>query len=100
MSMEELQQMKQEIGTKAMDKILGLSKKPSQDNKSSKKKASSEAFKRENKNRPRETSSKKTVGRFRYYYMQLRPLKTIWQISTILVIFFIKIFNILIEIIS
>jgi len=64
MSMEELQQMKQEIGTKAMDKILGLSKKPSQD-KSSKKRASSEAFKRENKNRPRETSSKKTVGRFR-----------------------------------
>lgn len=65
MSMEELQQMKQEIGTKAMDKILGLSKKPSLDNKSSKKKVSSEAFKRENKNRPRETSSKKTVGRFR-----------------------------------
>ena len=70
--------MKQEIGTKAMDKILGLSKKPSLDNKSSKRKVSSEAFKRENKNRPRETSSKKTVGRFRYY-MQVRLLKTIWK---------------------
>merc|ERR1712218_189339 len=63
MSMEELQQMKQDIGTKAMDKMMGIGKKSSAAGEQLQK--SKADFKRENKNRPRETSSKKTVGRFK-----------------------------------
>ena len=63
MSMEELQQMKQDIGTKAMDKMMGIGKKSSAAGEQLRK--SKADFKRENKNRPRETSSKKTVGRFK-----------------------------------
>jgi len=63
MSMEELLQMKQDIGTKAMDKMMGIRKRSSGGNELMSSKKSD--FKRDNKNRPRETSSKKTVGRFR-----------------------------------
>ena len=63
LSMEELQQMKQDIGTKAMDKMMGIGKKISAAGDQLRK--SKADFKRENKNRPRETSSKKTVGRFK-----------------------------------
>jgi len=63
LSMEELQQMKQDIGTKAMDKMMGIGKKSNAAGDQLRK--SKADFKRENKNRPRETSSKKTVGRFK-----------------------------------
>ena len=60
MSIEELQKMKERIGLKQFKKVLdkdgpNMKKKP----------IKKEAFKRENKNRPREMSSKKAVGRFR-----------------------------------
>lgn len=56
--------MKQEIGTKAMDKMMGIGKKASSGNAGPDRKSKAD-YKRENKNRPRETSSKKTVGRFK-----------------------------------
>ena len=62
MTIEELQKMKEKIGLKLFNKAIskGDKKKPVKTRKEVR-----EAFKRENKNRPREMSSKKTVGRFR-----------------------------------
>jgi len=54
MSIEEIQKLKEKIGLKIFNQSLGISK-PSK----------VQDFKRANKNRPREMSSKKTVARFR-----------------------------------
>ncbi|XP_059096042.1 uncharacterized protein LOC131890662 [Tigriopus californicus] len=62
MSLEEIQELKEKIGLKLYNKALGINQgrgmaKPTQMSKA--------VFKRENKNRPREISSKKPVKRFR-----------------------------------
>lgn len=62
MSLEEIQELKEKIGLKLYNKALGINQgrgaaKPTQMTKA--------VFKRENKNRPREISSKKPVKRFR-----------------------------------
>ena len=54
MSIEEIQKLKEKIGLKLYNQALGLEKNKKR-----------EKFVRENKNRPREISSKKKVGRFR-----------------------------------
>lgn len=56
MSIEDIQNLKNKIGLKLFNQSLGVVTKPA---------GSKMDYKRENKNRPREMSSKKTVGRFR-----------------------------------
>lgn len=58
MSIEEIQKLKEKIGLKLYNQTIGAAKPAAK----SKKKAE---FKRENKNRPREASSKAKVGRLR-----------------------------------
>ena len=59
MSIEEIQMLKEKIGLKLYNKTIGT-KRPTKDKESKK-----IEFKRENKNRPREVSSKAKVGRLR-----------------------------------
>ncbi len=57
MSLEEIQKLKERLGLKLFDAVVS--------EKSVSKKKKKPVFKRENKNRPREMSSKKMVPRFR-----------------------------------
>jgi len=63
MSLEEIQALKEELGLKVYNQALGLD--PKGKLKRKEKRPKQLVFKRENKNRPREQSSKKTVARLR-----------------------------------
>ncbi len=64
MSLEEIQKLKEELGLKAYNRALGRGEDKTQQHHWNNRRRNEE-FKRENKNRPREMSSKRAVPRLR-----------------------------------
>ncbi len=65
MSLEEIQALKESLGLKAYNRALAGDQQVNESGQKWKKREKREAFKRENKNRPREMSSKRAVPRLR-----------------------------------